>query len=216
MIPIKYLDRTKALMKALLNKNGIFKCTSHTLSPAFIIARRNSDDLRLVVDYRELNKAIIKTPFPKIIDYLSILNGTCVFSKIDLHSGYYQIQLDDADIKKTAFYLMNQVYGFNRMPFLLANAPRASQKCMVDMLGHLDFIKIYIDDILIHSPDYEKYIFTLEQVFNILKENRAKINFKKSNFCTQSVIYLGHRSSNLGIRSDISRIFVFETPQIKT
>lgn len=70
------------------------------------------------------------------------------------------------------------------MPLRLANAPRTFQKCMVDLLGHLDFVKTYIDDILFQSPDYENHIKHLEQVFNILKDNNIRINFKKSNFCT--------------------------------
>jgi hypothetical protein len=170
------------------------------------------------VEYRQLNKQTIPTiyPIPKIHDYLQQLSGSKVFSQIDLNLGYYQISMKPEDIHKTSFMICNQQYEFLRMPFGLANAPRTFQRAMNNLFYDYDFVKVYLNEILVHSTSIEKHYEDLKRVFEKLKEINASINFEKSNFNVKTVCYLGSIISEDGIKADISRFWKYERLVPKT
>ena len=216
-VPLAIKKDSSMFLKDLETKGIITRSTSNYISPAFFIKKKNGE-LRLVIDYRNLNDCTIneKFPIPKIQDYLSQLQGSTYFSQIDLKSGYYQIRVKKCDQPKTAFMIANQTYLFKRMPFGLVSAPSTFQLCMMELLGHLEYVKVYLDDILIHSKTIDEHADHLENVFSILRNNTAEINFEKSSFCLEQVTYLGHIVTKDGIRPDISRIEKFKMPEITT
>ena len=79
----------------------------------------------MCVDYRELNAVTIKNkhPLPRIVDLFDLLQGARIFSKIDLHSGYFQLRIRPGDIPKTAFTCKYGLYEYTVMSFDLTNAP---------------------------------------------------------------------------------------------
>ena len=96
-------------------------------------------------------------PLPRIDDLFDQLHGAMVFSKIDLRSGYHQVQIKDEDIFKTAFKTRYRHYEFVVMPFGLTNA-LVIFMCLINNVMHkyLDkFVVVFIDDILIYS-NYEE------------------------------------------------------------
>ena len=99
-----------------------------------------------------------------------------------MKNGYYQIRMAPEDMKKTSFSLDNQVYAFKRMPYGLVNAPRTFQLTMMDILGDLDYVKVYLDDVLIYSDTHENHIIHIQEVLKRFKTNKVRINFEKSVF----------------------------------
>ncbi|GJX61152.1 putative reverse transcriptase domain-containing protein [Tanacetum coccineum] len=79
----------------------------------------------MCIDYRELNKLTVKNRYPllRIDDLFDQLQGSSVYSKIDLRSGYHQLRVRDEDIPKMAYRTRYSHYKFHLMPFGLANAP---------------------------------------------------------------------------------------------
>ena len=88
--------------------------------------------MRLCVDYKQLNKVTFKNNYPllRIDDLMDQVVGACVFSKIDLRSGYHQIKVKDEDIQKTAFRICYVHYEYSIMPFGVTNAPRVFMEYM--------------------------------------------------------------------------------------
>ncbi|GBG42268.1 hypothetical protein CBR_g75688, partial [Chara braunii] len=136
--------------------------------------------------------------------------GCKVFSKIDLKSGYHQIEVDPSDQHKTAFKTRDGLYEFIIMPFGLTNAP-ATFQCLVDkVLRHQlnMFVVVYLDDILIFSKSMEEHVKHLEEVLQVLKEAQLHLNLEKSEFGRDIVIYLGHRLSANGLEPEATKVEV--------
>ena len=111
----------------------------------------------MCIDYQKVNKVIVKNkyPWPRIEDLFDQLKGASVFSKIGLRSGYYQLQVKEVDVLKTAFSTRYGHYEFLVMPFGLINASDAFMDLMDRVFNpYLDqFVVVFIDDILVYSKD---------------------------------------------------------------
>ncbi|GBG63520.1 hypothetical protein CBR_g38588 [Chara braunii] len=168
--------------------------------------------LCMCIDYRGLNRITRKNayPLPRIDELLDAAGGCKVFSKIDLKSGYHQIEVDPADQHKTAFKTRDGLYKFTVMPFGLTNAP-ATFQCLMDKILREQigrFVVVYLDDILIFSKSMEEHRKHLEEVLTILKKSQLHLNLEKSEFGRDSVIYLGHRSSAAGLEPEATKVEV--------
>ena len=123
--------------------------------------KKKDGTLRLCIDYRQLNKVTIKNkyPLPWIYDLFDQLKGAKVFSKIDLRSGYYQMQIKRQDVPKTAFRTRYGHFEFLVLPFGLTNAPALFMDLMNRVFQpYLDkFVVVFIDDILVYSKSYEEH-----------------------------------------------------------
>ncbi|GBG64722.1 hypothetical protein CBR_g46266 [Chara braunii] len=138
------------------------------------------------------------------------VSGCKVFDKIDLKSGYHQIEVDPADQHKTAFKTRDGLYEFTIMPFGLTNAPATFQSLMDKVIrNHINrFVVVYLDDILIFSKSMEEHMRHLEEVLQILKDAQLHLNLEKSEFGREIVIYLGHRLSAAGLEREATKVEV--------
>ena len=114
-----------------------------------------------------------KYPLPRIDDLFDQLKGACVFSKIDLRSGYHQLKIRQADIPKTAFTTRYGLYEYIVMSFGLTNAPAYFMYLMNKVfMEYLDkFVVVFIDDILMYSKNEEEHEEHLRLVLQKLREN---------------------------------------------
>jgi hypothetical protein len=118
------LVELKEHIKELLEKGFIHPSSSPWRGPVIFILKKDGTQ-RLCVDYRALNEVIIKNkyPLPWIDDLFDQLCGACVFTKIDLRSGYHQLKIQECDIPKNAFISRYGLYEYMVMSFGLTNAP---------------------------------------------------------------------------------------------
>ncbi|CAA7047127.1 unnamed protein product, partial [Microthlaspi erraticum] len=133
-----------------------------------------------------LNRVTVKNryPLPRIDELLDQLRGATWFSKIDLASGYHQIPIDEADVRKTAFRTRYGHFEFVVMPFGLTNAPAAFMRLMNDVFReYLDvFVIIFIDDILVYSRSQEEHATHLRLVLEKLREQKLFAKLSKCSF----------------------------------
>ena len=114
----------KARLEELLSKGFIRLSISPWGAPVLFVKKKGGS-LRLCIDYRELNRVTIynQYPLPRIDELFVQLQGSRVYSKIDLRSGYHQLRVQEGDVPKTAFKTRYWHYEFLVMPFSLTNAP---------------------------------------------------------------------------------------------
>jgi hypothetical protein len=148
------------------------------------VPKPNGRGLRICVDYRALNSVSIKNryPLPRIDDMLDTVAGAKYFTSLDLTSGYWQIQIDEKDILKTAFRTPFGHFQWKVMPFGLTNAPATFQSVMNDVFWpHLwDFVVVYLDDILIYSKTKEEHQKHVQIVLDLLQKKKFYACLDKS------------------------------------
>ncbi|XP_070665252.1 uncharacterized protein [Malus domestica] len=207
------LRELKIQLQELIDKGFIQPSSSPWGAPVLFV-RKKDGTLRLCIDYRQLNRVTIKNryPLPRIDDLFDQLKGACVFSKIDLRSGYYQLKIKDEDVHKTAFRTRYGHYEFLVMPFGLTNAPAAFMRLMNEVFQeYLDkFVIVFIDDILVYSKSKSDHIRHLNLVLRKLREHRLYAKFSKCEFWLDQVAFLGHVVSAQGIQVDPQKIAAVE------
>jgi hypothetical protein len=115
----------KEIITKLLSNGWVSKSKSHYGCPVIFVKKPNTDELRMCIDYRPLNKIMLKDRYalPLIDALMDRLNGASLFTKLDLHSGYHQLRIHPNGTEKTAFVTPDGLYEWKVFPFGLANAP---------------------------------------------------------------------------------------------
>nr|GEU54856.1 putative reverse transcriptase domain-containing protein [Tanacetum cinerariifolium] len=173
-------------------------------------AAHKDGSFRMCIDYRELNKLTINNryPLPRIGDLFDQLQGSSVYSKIDLRSGYHQLRVRDEDIPKTAFRMRYGHYEFQVMPFGLTNAPAV----FMDLMNHVckpyldKFVIVFIDDILIYSHNEDEHVNHLRIILELLQKEKLYAKFSKCDFWIRIVQFLGRLINSQGLHVDLAKI----------
>jgi len=149
-----------------------------------------------------------KYPLPRIDNLFDQLKGACVFSKIDLRSGYHQVIIKEQDIHKTTFRTHYGNYEYAVMPFGLTNASTIFMDLMNRVFpSYLDkFVVVFIEDILIYSSSQMEHAYHLREVLETLKRNKLYAKLSKCDFWLNEVVFLGHVISEKGICVDPKKI----------
>jgi hypothetical protein len=194
----------------MLRKGYIRPSKSSAGYPVMFVPKPNSNKLRLVVDYRQLNEITEKdrTPLPLITELKDRLFGKKWFTALDLKSAYNLIRIKEGDEWKTAFRTKYGLFEYLVMPFGLTNAPAVFQRMITNVLReHLDiFVVCYLDDILIFSDTEEEHTEHVHKVLKALQDANMLVEPTKSHFHQSQVTYLGHEISHNEIRMDRRKI----------
>ena len=168
-----------------------------------------------------MNRVTIKNqyPLPRIDDLFDQLRGARVYSKIDLHTGYHQLRVREADIPKTAFRTRYGHFEFTVMSFGLTNAPAAFMDLMHRVFQpYLDqFVVVFVDDILIYSQSEREHEDHLRIVLQLLRDHQLYAKFSKCEFWLTEVRFLGHVVSASGVSVDpekVKAVMSWERPKL--
>jgi ribonuclease HI len=163
-----------------------------------VVVRKKNGDIRLCVDFRNLNQASLKDnyPLPNMEHLLQRVTGAGMMSMLDGFSGYNQVLLKREDQLKTAFTTPWGTFMYLRMPFGLMNAGATFQRAMDYAFRDLiqKIIEIYQDDLTVVSKERKDHLAHLRTVFERCREYGISLNPKKSVFGIDEGKLLGHRS----------------------
>ena len=208
-IPPAMYEEVRQHLKEMVECGAITESQSPYCSNV-VLVRKKDNSLRFCIDFRQLNKRTVKDSYtlPRVDDLLDSLVNTKYYSKLDLRSGYYQVEIAEEDREKTAFSV--GPFGFyecKRMGFGLTNAPSTFQRLMENCMGELNLKEclIFLDDVLIFSRTFEEHISRLEAVFERLEKHGLKLKPSKCEFLSTRVTYLGYDISAEGIHTDPSK-----------
>ncbi|GJU89210.1 putative nucleotidyltransferase, ribonuclease H [Tanacetum coccineum] len=196
-------------LQELLEK-GFIRLSSSLWGAPVLFVKKKDGSFRMCIDYRELNKLTVKNRYPllRIDDLFDQLQGSSVYSNIDLRSGYHQLRIKEEDISITAFRTQYGHFEFLVMPFGLTNAPAMFMDVMNRVCKpYLDkFVIVFIDDILIYSKNDEEHEKHLRIILELLKEEKLYAKFSKCDFWLDSVQFLGHVIDHNGVHVDPAKI----------
>ncbi|GKB31613.1 putative reverse transcriptase domain-containing protein [Tanacetum coccineum] len=178
LAPSEMKELSKKLQELL--EKGFIRPSSSPWGAPVLFVKKKDRSFRMCIDYRELNKLTIKNryPLPRIDDLFDQLQGSSVYSKIDLRYGYHQLCIREEDILITAFRTRYGHYEFQVMPFGLTNAPAVFMDLMNRVCKpYLDkFVIVFIDDILIYSKNKEEHGEHLKTILNLLRSKKFGVH----------------------------------------
>ena len=185
-------------------KSGKIRPSHSPAGAPILFVPKPGGGLRLVVDYRGLNKITTKNryPLPLMDELRDRTRGAKIFTEIDLKSGYSNIRIKEGDEWKTAFRMRYRHYEYLVMPEGLTNAPALFQAMMNEILWeYLDQgVVVYLDNILIYSRNEEEHEVLVKKVLQILMDNDLAGNIDKCHFHTKELNFLSYIISPEGVK----------------
>ncbi|CAK9801710.1 Transposon Ty3-I Gag-Pol polyprotein [Anthophora plagiata] len=190
---------------AIWLENGIICPSQSDYASPIVLVKKKNGSTRISVDYRQLNRKIIKDryPLPLIEDQLDLLQGAKVFSTLDLKNGFFHVPIEKNSRKYTAFVIPTDQYEFLKVPFGLCNSPAVFQQFINAVFKELiatGVVLTYMDDLIVPSIDLSCGIENLRLVLHVASEHGLSINWSKCCFLQTRVEYLGHIVENGNIQ----------------
>lgn len=212
----KWID-ARAEIQTMLNA-GIIRSPESPYASPLHMQPKASGDWRPCGDYRKLNAQTVpdRYPAPLIQDLFPLLHGCAVFSTIDLLKAFNQIPMAEEDIEKTAIITPFGLFEFVVMPYGLKNASQTFQRFVDSIFRDLEFVFVYIDDIIVMSKNHAEHTNHLEIVLSRLRQHALTINPNKCVLGQSQVQYLGYTITPNGYSAPDTRVQAikdFEKPK---
>jgi hypothetical protein len=165
--------------------------------------------VRTITDFRELNKQIVRRPYPisKISTTLQELEGFTYAMALDLTMGYYTIRLNPRAVKMFTITFPWGKCSYLRLPMGFAGSADIFQAEMMDLMEALEYVRAYIDNLLVITREtLEDHLDNLREVLMRLRKAGLKVNAVKSHFCTHEIEYLGYILTREGIKPQPKKV----------
>lgn len=182
-------------------KDGIIQLSNSDFASRVVLAPKKDSTKRLCIDYRALNKKIIKDryPLPNIEDQLDKLQSGKIFSTLDLTNGFFHVSVKENSRKFTSFVTQSGQFEFLRVPFGLCVSPPVFQR-FINMifrpLMEQNIVLTYMDDLIIVAEEEKEAIHRLQMVLDLAASYNLQIKWQKCAFLQTNILFLGHEIEN--------------------
>ncbi|GBL99245.1 Transposon Ty3-G Gag-Pol polyprotein [Araneus ventricosus] len=189
---------------------GIVRQRSSEYASPIVLVKKKDGTARLCVDYRKLNRKLVKDrfPLPLIEDVLDKLQDAKVYSTLDLKNGFFHVEVNEDCKHFTSFIVPDGQFEFNKVPFGLSTSPSVFQRYVYSIFRELmrkGIVIIYMDDLIIPAKDEDEGIEKLKKVFEVASKYGLEIKFKKCQFLRRRVEFLGHVVENGTVRPSVAK-----------
>ena len=218
-IPFHMRQKVKAAIEKLEQDGIIEKVEGPTpwVSP-LVVTPKKDGDVRLCVDMRMANRAIQRErhPSPTVDDLVHKLNGTTVFSKLDLHAGYHQLLLDEESRYITTFETHKGLRRYRTLNFGTCSASEIFQKVIGDQIRDIPCTMNFSDDVIVYGRTQAEHDTALEAVFHRFAERGLTLHRKKCEFSKPEITFFGFVFSARGISLDPQKAHAIKTAPAPT
>lgn len=212
--PRRFAPKEKQILEKTIEewlKAGIIKESASEYASPVTLAPKKNGSMRVCVDYRQLNRKILKDCFPmrNIEDQIDSLKSSKVFTVLDLKNSFFHVPVEKSSQKYTSFVTHMGQYEFVMTPFGLSVSPASFSRFVADVFRDQikrGIMKIYVDDVIIPSSTAEENLELLKEILVVAAENGIQFNWEKSQFLKDEVEYLGYVISNGGYKVSPAKI----------
>ena len=218
-IPIALKDRVKEELDRMEEIGVIVKQNEPTRwVNSMVTVIKPNGKLRICIDPRDLNQAILREHFPlkTVEEVISDMPNAKVFSLLDAVSGFWQVRLDEQSSLLCTFNSPFGRYRFVRLPFGVKSAPEVFQKVISNMVADIEGAEAIMDDILVWGKDLEEHDSRLKCVLDKAREYNLKLGPGKCKFRQSELTYVGHLLTSEGVKPDPEKIRAVEAMERPT
>ena len=220
-VPFPMLEKVKTELDRMEGLGVIAKVHEPTdWVSSMVIATKKNGDVRVCLDPRDLNRAVMRSHFklPSREEAMAKFTGATCFSTLDATSGFWQKLLAEDSTYLCTFNTPFGRYRYLRLPFGLSSAPEVFHQSVNELFEGLKGVDTSMDDIIVWGPTMEEHDSNLEKVFQVCMANNLKLNKTKCKIGVKELVYLGDLLTSEGIKPDprkVSAINNMERPKDK-
>lgn len=208
-IPIPLLDAVRKELDRMVSLGVIVPVNEPTEWCApIVVVPKNGGEIRLCIDYTELNKGVRREKFmlPSVDESVAELGDARVFSRLDCASGFWQVELSEKSQEVTTFITPFGRFKYRRLPFGITSGPEVFQEKLLEKLRNRKGVRIHADDFLVTGRTVEEHNKNLTEVLQRMADEGITLNPKKCAIGSTETKYLGYIISSEGIKPDPENI----------
>ena len=201
-IPFSLRKKVEDKIAELENLDIIEPVTGPTkFQSPIVVVPKPSGDIRICVDMRQANQSVERErfPMPTVEEVLAEMNGSKVFTKLDLNMGFHQLELEEDSRSVTTFTTHKGLYRYKRLMFGVSSAPEIYQSVIQNVIQGCEGSRNMTDDIIVHAETTEEHDKRLEKVLNRLLEKCITLNKEKCVYSMNKLTFMGFLLSEKGV-----------------
>lgn len=218
-IPYKMRKAVQENIRKLI-ADGILEMHGSEYNSALVIIPKKNGEVRVCLDARRLNKILIpryEAPV-KIEEVIKNFKEKAWLTSTDVTCGYFNVRLPRESRKYTAFSINGIQYRYKVLPFGLKISGQVFINCLERFLRNKvkENLAVYVDDIVIGSPTFEKHLRHLKEFFEDIRTSGITLNLSKTKWAKREIEFVGHRISAEGVmpmEDKLEKIFKIERPR---
>ena len=208
-IPFTLREKVDKKLDKLESQDIIERLNDQTpwVCPVIVVLKPNGD-IRLCVDMRAANNAIVRErhPIPTVDEILYKMNGGEWFSKMDLRYGFHQLELEEGSREITTFVTHRGLYRYKRLMFGINAAPEKYQQVISQVFHDIEGVQNISDDIVVFGRTKEEHDERLNLVLDRIRQKKLTLNGDKCEFTMDKITFMGHILSRNGIGPTQERV----------
>ena len=215
-VPVHYKDKIEGVLREWVELGIIEQVNYSDWSSPIVPVLKENGKIRVCVDYKRVNDKIETHhfPAPRAEEIFNNLGNARVFSKLDLSNAYLQLEVDENDQKYLTMNTHMGLYKFRRLPFGMKNSSMIFCEVMHKLLGGIQGVFTYVDDILVVGSNKDEHDRRIKAVLEVLSAHNVIVNKRKCTIGAKELKFLGHILDQEGVKPDPSKLkSIFEAPK---